>query len=190
MGRPPKKRELPAAAAAATEQPQKRTRGSYTNWFSSPYINDVLVEVKRSGFQWRRAVQRLQASAPDDRYARLNHGTLAGWFDAEHKLKAHHQASLDAGRAAMRGGRPALMSDAIEQSAKDALQRMRDAGIPVNSHVIRWTLQAVFRDEEPKLLESLKMSQQWISRAAVDQPLQLVFEGKSTRLTAGGDGSV
>ena len=43
------------------------------------------------------------------------------------------------------------------------LLRLRDSGLPVNSHVIRWALGAVFTEHAPALLLELHRSQQWIS---------------------------
>src|SRR4051812_25406194 len=54
-GRPPKKRDL-AAADAAAPQPaahKKPRTGNYTNWFSSPYINDVLATLHLHGYRWK-----------------------------------------------------------------------------------------------------------------------------------------
>jgi len=43
------------------------------------------------------------------------------------------------------------------------LLELRDKGVPVNSHVIRWAMQSVFKRMEPPLLETLKLSQQYLS---------------------------
>ena len=55
------------------------------------------------------------------------------------------------------------MSVAVEEECKSVLLRLRDSGLPVNSHVIRWTLRAVFSKQSPQLLQNLRLSQQWIS---------------------------
>lgn len=46
---------------------------------------------------------------------------------------------------------------------KDILQRLRSNGAPINSHVVRWVMQAAIREHEPALLDTLQLSQQWIS---------------------------
>ena len=70
-GRPPKKRELATAAEEAPPAQKART-GVYTNWFSSPYINDVLQALERHSYNVKRAVAALKQHAPDARYERLS----------------------------------------------------------------------------------------------------------------------
>jgi catechol-2,3-dioxygenase len=55
------------------------------------------------------------------------------------------------------------MSAEVEQECKRVLLRLRESGMPVNGHVIRWTLRAVFTEKCPSLLDNLRLSQQWIS---------------------------
>ena len=65
VGRPKRERTLAEAAAAAAaaapekadseEQPAAK-RGKYTNWFTSPYLNDVLRAYALEGYSARRAV--------------------------------------------------------------------------------------------------------------------------------------
>jgi hypothetical protein len=166
-GRPRIKRPLNLEQAAG-EQPtaQKPRTGKYTNWFSSPYISDVLRALRRHHYSAKAAVAALKRAAPDDRYERLSDSTVRSWFDKEHKLLPHFQQQLDDGAAAARSiGRPAVMATAVEDACKRALLQLRDAGVPVNCHVIRWTLQAVFRQHDPTLLDSskLQLSHTWIS---------------------------
>ena len=92
VGRPREKRpaEVAFAAAAAADALQlpESKRGKYTRWFDSPYINDIIVAYTRTGSA-RKAVASLQRSAPDQRYERLSHSTVASWFD-NGVLKPHH----------------------------------------------------------------------------------------------------
>lgn len=165
-GRPRQKRELDLDAAAAIEKPPQKPRtGSYTNWFSSPYINDVLQALRVHHFSAKLAVAALKRNAPDDRYVRLSDSTVRGWFEKNNprQLQPHFAQQLVESIAARRGGRPAQMSTAVEEECKRLLLKLRDAGVPVNSHVIRWTLQAVFTRHDPSLLASLRLSQQWLS---------------------------
>jgi hypothetical protein len=163
-GRPPLKRELQQQLPTQEQQPERKPRtGSYTNWFASPYLLDVLHALHLHGNNAKRTVLALQRAAPDDRYARLSDSTIRGWFGNDGKLLPHFQQQLSEGAAAKRGLRPSAMSDAVEKAAKSALLQLRAAGMPVNSHVVRWTLQAVFRQHDPQLLKSLQLSQQWIS---------------------------
>jgi hypothetical protein len=164
-GRPPKKREL---VNADIPPPQKPRTGGYTNWFSSPYINDVLQALRLNDYIAKRAVAALKRNAPDQRYERLSDSTVRGWFQkGTHALLPHFQEQLDAMQASKRSsGRPPSMNAAVEEECKRVLLRLRESGLPVNSHVIRWTLRAVFRDKCPSLLENLKLSQQWISKWA------------------------
>ena len=164
-GRPPKKRELALEQAAAEQKPSQKPRtGEYTTWFSSPYLLDVLKMLRAHQFSAKRTVAALKRTAPDDRYARLSDSTIRGWFEKGTKqLLPQFQQQLD-GVAVMRSGRPSQMSTAVEEECKRVLLKLRDTGVPVNSHVIHWTLQSIFRDHDPSLLESLQLSQQWLSR--------------------------
>jgi hypothetical protein len=88
----------------------KRTRGTYTNWFTSPYINDIIAMYNRKHHSARIAVAALRASAPDGRFDRLSHSTIAEWFDANHKLKITYAAQLSLKQGAARGhGPPAAL---------------------------------------------------------------------------------
>jgi len=161
-GRPPKKREL--ALIAPPEPPAQKPRtGEYTNWFSSPHIQQMLHTLEVYGFNAKRTVRELKRRAPDV-YARLSDSTVRAWFQkGTHTLLPAFQEQLKAQKAAARGGRPALMSVEVEDECKRILLHLRESGLPVNSHVIRWTLQAVFTNKAPALLANLKLSQQWIS---------------------------
>jgi hypothetical protein len=151
------------AAAAATA-----AKAARTNWFLSPYIADVLDAVRKRSFSWKAAVADLQRSTPPGdkhRYARLSDSTVRGWYelrDGRWQLKAHLQAQLDH-TAAPRAGRKSAMPAAVEDECKRALLLLRDKGVPVNSHVIRWTMQSVFTRLQPNLLGSMKLSQQYLS---------------------------
>ena len=163
-GRPPRKRELIAPAESDAPPPQRARTGLHTNWFSSPYINDVLQMLERHSFNFKRAVAALKLHAPDGRYEKLSDSTVRAWFEkGTHTLLPSFQLQLDAGKALGRNGRPALMTEAVEDECKEVLLRLRDSGLPVNSHVIRWALRAVFKARAPALLQEMHLSQQWIS---------------------------
>lgn len=195
VGRPPLKRSAEqalisaAAAEAVIEQFHAATpnkRGTYTRWFSSPYINDILVAYARSGGSARRAVQSLRESAPDDRYARLSHSTVSSWFE-DGQLKQQHKQELAAGRAACTsGGRCAVLQSvaAAEESVCDILLKLRQAGTPLNSHVIRWVMLAVLEGTEQgkAALQTLTLSQTYISRFVRTNP-RLLFRWRA-RTTA------
>ena len=145
----------------------KRTRGTYTNWFISPYINDIIAMYNRKLHSARIAVAALRASAPDGRFDHLSHSTIAAWFDENHKLKITYalQLSLKQGAARGHGPPPALKAlPAVEREIKDVLKLMRAKGAPLNTRVIRWIIQAIAKDKHPALLDSLALSQQWISK--------------------------
>ena len=163
---------LTAAAAAfeSEEQPSKmqRTRGKYTDWFSSPYIHDILREYRRCGYRASVAIERLQSGAPDDRYARLSHSSLIGWFDKEHKLLPRYQSYLDSGleNARQNGFASALEEvPGIEEEIKDTLQQMRAAGTAINSRVIRWVMRGIIQHRAPvdAKAHSLTLGQSFIS---------------------------
>ena len=56
-------------------------------------------------------------------------------------------------------------SDAIS----DHLLQLRQAGMPLNSHVVRWVMQAVLADH-PEVLQQLLLSQQFISKWVRNNP--------------------
>ena len=189
VGRPKLKREadevLSAAADArsiAATQANKRLRGEYTRWFDTAYINDILHAYKLKGGSARHTVDYLQKHAPDNRYDRLSHSTVASWFE-NGRLKPAHQQQLDAGRAHVTyaGSSPALdaapgASDAI----CDILLKLREAGTPLNSHVIRWVMMAVLRKHQG-VLEQLSLSQQFISKWVRNSPrLQFRWRARTT----------
>jgi len=191
VGRPKLKRsaeqELAEAAAAdafIAELPQlKRARGKYTRWFDSPYINDILVAFARHNGSARRTVQSLQQNAPDDRFERLSHSSVASWFE-NGKLKERHQQELDAGRAASRGGGrcPSLLAaPGAEDEICDILLKLRAAGTPLNSHIIRWVMLAVLEDKHPAVLATLTLSQAYISNWVRANPrLQFRWRARTT----------
>ena len=144
-----------AAASSVSEPTQKKqkTRGQYTDWFSSPYINDILREYERSGYRPTVAVSTLKAGAPDDRYARLTHATLLGWYDENHKLKPKHQAHLESGLENVRQNGFARAFEefpAIEEEIKQTLLQMRAAGTSINSRIIRWVMQGIIGLRAPE----------------------------------------
>jgi hypothetical protein len=164
VGRPPLKREaaeelvLTAAADTVKEQLPKQKRGKYTQWFNSPYINDIIVQHARSGGSARRTVQTLQNNAPDDRYERLSHSTVATWFDEKGVLKEHYQLQLQAGYAVTKyhGPCPVLATaKGAEDAICDILLKLREAGTPLNSHIIRWVMRAVLEEKHPEVLDKL-----------------------------------
>lgn len=153
--------------ASADNHPAKKQRGKYTNWFSSPYINDILREYRRCGHRPVVAVERLKATAPDDRYVRLSHSSLARWFDKDHKLLPQFQAHLDSGLANVRQNGPAAAFEeapGVEEEIKTTLLQMRAAGTAINSHVIRWVMQGIISHRLPDTsrLHSLQLGSSFI----------------------------
>ena len=172
VGRP--KRELSAndvlAAAAATmtdEPPLKKMRGTYTDWFTSPYIHDILREYAKD-HRPALTVQRLKEKTPDDRYERLSHTTLLGWFDKNHQLKPNFQAWLECGMENVRQNGPVSAFEeepAVEAEIKQTLLQMRAAGTVINSLIIRWVMQGIIEMRAPQQskLRSLKLGSAFIS---------------------------
>ena len=148
-GRPPKKREIAAVDdtdAAVQPRAQKPRTGVYTNWFSSPHLLDILQSLRNHSSSAKRTVAALQRSAPDGRHNRLSDSTIRAWFvPGTPQLLPRFQSQLENGAADKRnGGPPSAMTTAMEEEVKSTLLKLRDAGMSVNSHVIRWALQAVF----------------------------------------------
>jgi hypothetical protein len=165
-GRPKKRSlELLPASEAAPAAAQPAAKRAHTNWFSSPYIRDILRAYEQHGRSAKRTVAALKRNAPDERYQHLSDSTVRSWMDpATQHLLPRFAEQLGAGMAAPTSqGRPAPLSGAAEQKAKETLLALRETGTPLSSNIIRWTLQAVFRQLDPSLLDSLSLSQQWIS---------------------------
>jgi hypothetical protein len=199
VGRPPLKRavnlvQLPAAAALREEKEEdggervsgarKRSRGPYTNWFSSPYITDILAAYERSGHSAKRTVKLLMASVPwdVDRFARLSHSSILSWFGTDHKLLPRFQEQLDASIAAARGRGPDrafAVAPQVEQEIKRVLLRMRETGVPLNCSIVRWVMQAVIEEKQPSLLASLTFSHSFVSNWARSQ-LQWRYRRRTT----------
>ena len=159
VGKPKQQRELVAAQPAT---PLTGSRGQYTTWFTSPYINDVLAAFRNSGKRAKVAVHQLQSSAPDDRYARLTHSTINAWF-YNGELLPHLQKQLEAQQAPRGIGNPRAFAAAplVEAEIKLTLLRMREAGTPLNSRIIRIIMQAIVQEKLPSL--QLTFSQKFIS---------------------------
>lgn len=173
VGRPKRPRD---PSLAPKESPLKKPRGKYTDWFTSPYINDILAEYKRCGNSARRTVERLQAGAPDDRYKRLNHSTIIQWFDSAHHILPHLQAKLDAvNRVGLERGKGPVRvfvdAPEVEAEIKQMLLQMRRAGTALNSHTIRWVMRAVIEERCPALIDLgyLTLSKSFICRWAREQ---------------------
>jgi len=193
VGRPKLKRsadEMLAAAAAADAlhlQVPESKRGRYMRWFNHPLlINDIMQAHAKNGGSARATVAFLKQHASDDRFERLSHSTVASWFDKEGKLLQKHQIELDAGRALATGCGPPPALHAVpdaEEAICDILLQLRTAGTPLNSHIIRWVMQAVLQDRCPALLQQLKLSQAWISGWVRNHP-RLQFRWRSRTTTA------
>lgn len=195
VGRPPLKRPLKLSVSQsiqlsadseekAEDGARKKPRGSYTNWFSSPYITDILAAYERSGYSAKRTVKLLTASVPwdIDRYARLSHSSIHSWFGANHKLLPRFQQQLDACVAAARGCGPDRVFASVpqvEEEIKRVLLRMRETGVPINCNIVKWVMQAVVEEKQPSLLNSLTFSHSFVSQWARSQ-LQWRYRRRTT----------
>jgi hypothetical protein len=172
VGRP-KRPHDPTSTLAPKEPALKKAK--HTDWFTSPYINDILAEYKRCGYAARRTVERLRASAPDNRYSKLAHNTIMAWFDSAHQLLPHLQAKLQSTSTALdRGTGPVkVFVDApeVEVEIKRLLLKMRVAGAAINSHMIRWVMRAVIEERCPALINLgyLTLSKTFVCRWAREQ---------------------
>jgi hypothetical protein len=163
VGRPKRQLDahtvLVAAAAAASfnppeEQPAKKqkTRGQYTDWFSSPFIHDIIRAYERSGHRPALTVAALKASAPDDRFDRLTHTTISRWYDKQHVLKPQYKAHLESGLENVRQNGAARAFEefpAVEEEIKQTLIQLRASGTSINSHIIRWVMQGIIGVRAP-----------------------------------------
>jgi hypothetical protein len=70
---------------------------------------------------------------------------------------------------------------AAEDAICDVLLKLRQAGTPLNSHIIRWVMQAVIQDVYPALLNQLTLSQSYISAWVRNNPrLQFRWRARTT----------
>jgi hypothetical protein len=189
VGRPKKKRPIAETLAAAGDaadlaatQKNKRVRG-HVRWFNSPYITDILHAHALQGGSARRTVEYLRANAADDRYANLSHVTVHGWFE-NGKLKPRHQRELEDGYAhpnnAVGASSPLDAAAGASDTICDHLLQLRKAGMPLNSHVVRWVMQAVLKDHAA-VTQQLSLSQQFISKWVRSNPrLQFRWRARTT----------
>ena len=179
VGRPKLKRSAAEALAAASDaaaqaaaQENTHVPRTHVRWFNSPYINDILHAHTLQGGSARRTVNYLRAHAPDSRYTSLSHATVHGWFE-NGRLKPQYQKELDDGcaRATNVAGAASPMDAAAgaNEAISEYLLQLRQAGMPLNSHVVRWVMQAVLKDH-PEVLQQLSLSQQFISRWVRNNP--------------------
>lgn len=102
-GRP--KRSIPLLPPVDNNTPtpssptRKRTR---IDWFSSPYIHDILDAVRRCR-NYTDAINYLQSKSPqlptetEYRFARLHRQTMENWFDEDFQLLPQYQKMLENG---------------------------------------------------------------------------------------------
>jgi hypothetical protein len=159
-------------------------RGEYTRWFDSPYINDIMAAWRRCGFRARATVQHLRAQAPDDRFARLSHSTVASWFERDGKLKPAYQTQLDDGRAIATGRGPCpvlLQIEGVEDAIVEHLLQLRANGAPVCIAMVRWVMAAILLEKHPDALKQLTLSSAYISCFVRRHPkLQFTWRMKTT----------
>lgn len=110
-------------------------------------------------------MEALRRSSPDGRFDRLSHSTVSSWFDDRHNLLPKFQQQLDALKPAMRGaGSQPSIDPELEEELKTTLLKMRGAGAPLGTRVIRWIMRALVEERRPALLLQLTFSQTFISR--------------------------
>lgn len=164
-----------AAAAAAAAEPaepsakrHKAKPGSarYVDWLHSPQFHLIFTTYQQCGHSSKRALAVLQRASPE-LFATLAFSTIRSWFDDDDRTlpKPMTQRVLEGHAAQRQMGRPAALSKhpEVEQLMQTTLLKMREAGTPLNSHVIRWTLTAIMKTHQPSLLQELELSKSWIS---------------------------
>jgi hypothetical protein len=67
-------------------------------------------------------------------------------------------------------------AEGAEQRIVDTLFQMRQAGVPLNSRIVRWVMLAVLQHKHPDVLAKLGLSQTFIWRFVRNSP-QLQFAG-------------
>jgi hypothetical protein len=175
-----------ATDAGAASEPSAK-RGKYANWFASVYIHDILHAVQQTGSA-RKAVEWLRRSFPKlptesaARFADLSESTVRSWY-SDGKLLPKFQQLLDEQKATAPRGvwrERALAADpAAEQRVKQILRTMRERGASINILVIRHVMRAVLQADCPAVLDSLELSNSFISRWAREQ-LQYSWRTRTT----------
>lgn len=162
----------------------KKARGDYTRWFDSPYINDIMSAWTRCRFSARSTVKYLKQHAPDDRFEKLSHSTVASWFEQDGTLKPAYRRQLYEGRAVTtgRGPCPVLQQvEGLEDAIVDHLLQLRAGGAPVGIPMIRWVMAAILLERHPDALNQLKLSSAYISRFVRRHPkLEFTWRLKTT----------
>jgi hypothetical protein len=73
--------------------------------------------------------------------------------------------------ATYNGSCPAIQAaPGAEDEICNVLLKLRSAGTPLNSHIIRWVMQAVLQEHNPAVLQQLTLSQQFISAWVRNNP--------------------
>ena len=157
------------------QPPAKRTK--YENWFTTPFIHDILDAYRKTGHSARKAVTQLQRQFPcrateaTGRYDSLREGTVRAWFDSKKKLLPKYQTILEEHANVDRGrGYAAILSRSpeAEKELRMHLETLRDGGGPVDTIVIRLIAMDVLKRHAPELLKELKLSDSWCKRLAAD----------------------
>jgi hypothetical protein len=146
--RPPGRPKRPRPLQKGKEEEEKsdeQEKRQNTNWFSTPFIFDVIAAYKQSGYSAKGALKILRCTClVPGRYSQLSDSTIRSWFDDKHQLLPRFQEQLDAGKASQRQGRQPVMSNETEEAIKETIIHLRDSGTPINAHVVRWTMLAIF----------------------------------------------
>lgn len=64
-----------------------------------------------------------------------------------------------------------LMAEGAEDAITDTLIKMREAGTPLNTRIIRWTMHAILEEKYPAVLSQLHCGSTHAARRAHDQHL-------------------
>jgi hypothetical protein len=170
VGRPAKRQVVELESLGPLEESEQKRR-KYVQWFSTPFIHDILAAYKNCNYSARATIAYLQRSHPTQ-YADLSESTLRSWFDASsgtHKLHPQFEMLLIT-REYIGGPGRARAFDACpeaEHQIMDVLMKMRSdaAGAAVNIETIRWVMQSITRHYAG--LAHLKLSRGFISNLCV-----------------------
>ncbi len=117
-----------------------------SSWFATDYIHDILAEVNKQQFNFRRVVQQLQLRFPRlatekvARFESLKWPTIQSWYELDkglYRLKEKYQEKLDQrnGKRKSGGGRNSMFFglEDIEEEVKDQLTKLFNSGNAVLS---------------------------------------------------------
>lgn len=138
------------------------------DWFSSPYIHDILDAICRT-HNITDAIHYLQQKYPklptetEARFVNLKRQTIEYWFDDNFELKPKYQKILEDGKQ-NKGGFPSFIASfpSLNEKISSRLKEMRKNNVTCTVRIISMIIKSVIKKEQPEVLNTFKISDSWI----------------------------